>query len=368
MERVRHFFQLLCWNRKPGTEQPLFSIAPSCTRYGESSARTISATAEDQFSKMPARSGAAGSLSATNGTQGGSGTSTPSRYASRTAFEGLAVEGNDDDDDESEEEEEEEQTAEDEEDKPLTRSAKKRAQKLAREEKRKTSKAAAKGSQNAGITRDSEGVLQASSEDSRPPSQIAGGSATAPTDLDSPARNTRAASAAASDAGNTLTETISAPINKVAQMVESTATPMSRQSSATAAGAKQTPKPMTVAITDKAKEVAATVTGNSANGKPEKTAEEKQAYWKKVYERTFYTFLMIGGFFGECSRAFETLRAMAECTACTSSAASWTPVHDFAGASHSDYSVPRGDCALQPAWPTTCHRREYWGQHSWRGY
>ena len=48
---------------------------------------------------MPARSGAAGSLSATNGTQGGSGTSTPSRYASRTAFEGLAVEGNDDDDD-----------------------------------------------------------------------------------------------------------------------------------------------------------------------------------------------------------------------------------------------------------------------------
>ena len=71
------------------------------------------------------------------------------------------------------------------------------------------------------------------------------------------------------------------------------AAPMSRESSAISAanaaignnssGSSNAPKQVKVAEAPK----------------PPKTAEEKSAYWKKIYERTFWTFVMIFGFIGK---------------------------------------------------------------------
>ncbi len=233
--------------------------------------------------------------------QAGSGASTPStpsgpRYASRTAFDGLAIEGDnaEEDEEEDEDDEDEEEDEEQEEDKPLTRSAKKRAAKLAREDKRRQAKAAKGGAASpAALSKDSEGVLQVDDNDSRPPSQIVLGSAALP---DTPARNTRAASAARSEPAVEPKQPAAEPPKTFLELPTQKETPMSRQSSATAAGAAQLPKPLSAL--SKEADSAAPAPAPASTADEDKAAEEKKAYWKKIYERTTFTFIMIFGFIG----------------------------------------------------------------------
>ncbi|PWN45954.1 hypothetical protein IE81DRAFT_357144 [Ceraceosorus guamensis] len=56
-------------------------------------------------------------------------------------------------------------------------------------------------------------------------------------------------------------------------------------------------------------EKAVTLPDKNSEVDKEKEAEERKAYWKKVYERTFFTFIMIGGFLNqERSRAMRLAR------------------------------------------------------------